>query len=93
MATCTALYPRWHCTTSAVSSSTPRPSTPSPTRPPTPTPVRFRSSSTWFSPAYSARNRSASIRIPVVPSPKARRIEVRFPDPAANPVPGFCSSA
>ena len=35
--------------------------------------------------AYSARNRSASIRIPVVSSPKARRIEVRFPDPAANP--------
>lgn len=35
--------------------------------------------------AYSARNRSASIRIPIVPSPKARRIEVRFPDPAANP--------
>lgn len=34
--------------------------------------------------AYSARNRSASIRIPVVASP-ARRIEVRFPDPAANP--------
>ncbi len=35
--------------------------------------------------AYSARNRSASIRIPVVASPKARRIEARFPDPAANP--------
>ncbi|GAK16234.1 LOW QUALITY PROTEIN: glutamine synthetase type I [Vibrio sp. JCM 19053] len=35
--------------------------------------------------AYSARNRSASIRIPVVPSPKARRIEVRFGDQAANP--------
>ena len=39
--------------------------------------------------AYSARNRSASIRIPVVPSPKARRIEVRFPDPAGNPYLGF----
>ena len=35
--------------------------------------------------AYSARNRSASIRIPLVASAKARRIEVRFPDPAANP--------
>ncbi len=35
--------------------------------------------------AYSARNRSASIRIPVAPSPKARRIEVRFGDPTANP--------
>lgn len=35
--------------------------------------------------AYSARNRSASIRIPFVNSPKARRIEARFPDPSANP--------
>lgn len=34
--------------------------------------------------AYSARNRSAAIRIPYVSSPKAARIEVRFPDPAAN---------
>jgi len=34
--------------------------------------------------AYSARNRSASIRIPWVASPKARRIEVRFPDAAGN---------
>jgi len=39
--------------------------------------------------AYSARNRSASIRIPFVPNPKARRIEVRFPDPAANPYLAF----
>jgi glutamine synthetase len=35
--------------------------------------------------AYSARNRSASIRIPHVPSPKGRRVETRFPDPSANP--------
>src|SRR5215471_2024649 len=35
--------------------------------------------------AYSARNRSAAVRIPLVTSPKARRIEVRFPDPTANP--------
>uniref|UniRef100_UPI0025FD4F89 type I glutamate--ammonia ligase n=1 Tax=Neptuniibacter sp. UBA847 TaxID=1946977 RepID=UPI0025FD4F89 len=35
--------------------------------------------------AYSARNRSASIRIPYVTNPKARRVEARFPDPSANP--------
>lgn len=35
--------------------------------------------------AYSARNRSASIRIPYVTTSKARRIETRFPDPIANP--------
>ena len=35
--------------------------------------------------AYSAKNRSASIRIPHVASDKARRIETRFPDPMANP--------
>ncbi|MDN3564438.1 type I glutamate--ammonia ligase [Paeniroseomonas aquatica] len=35
--------------------------------------------------AYSARNRSASCRIPYTTSPKAKRVEVRFPDPSANP--------
>lgn len=35
--------------------------------------------------AYSARNRSASIRIPHVSNPKGRRVETRFPDPLANP--------
>lgn len=35
--------------------------------------------------AYSASNRSAAIRIPYTSSPKGRRIEVRFPDPSANP--------
>jgi glutamine synthetase len=39
--------------------------------------------------AYSARNRSASIRVPYVANPKARRIEVRFPDPTANPYLAF----
>ncbi|MCK7459794.1 glutamate--ammonia ligase [Idiomarina aminovorans] len=39
--------------------------------------------------AYSARNRSASIRIPLVSSAKGRRIEVRFPDPSANPYLAF----
>ncbi|MCX7056140.1 MAG: glutamate--ammonia ligase [Pseudomonadota bacterium] len=41
--------------------------------------------------AYSARNRSASIRIPFVSSPKARRIEVRFPDSTANPYFAFAA--
>ena len=36
--------------------------------------------------AYSARNRSASCRIPWVSSPKARRIEIRFPDSCGNPI-------
>jgi glutamine synthetase len=39
--------------------------------------------------AYSARNRSASCRIPYATSPKAKRVEVRFPDPGANPYLGF----
>ncbi|MGB0956555.1 MAG: type I glutamate--ammonia ligase [Panacagrimonas sp.] len=39
--------------------------------------------------AYSARNRSASIRVPWVSNPKARRIEVRFPDSMANPYFAF----
>ena len=39
--------------------------------------------------AYSARNRSASIRIPHVSNPKGRRIEIRFPDPSANPYLAF----
>ncbi len=41
--------------------------------------------------AYSARNRSASIRIPWVSSPKGRRIEVRFPDSTSNPYLAFTS--
>lgn len=39
--------------------------------------------------AYSACNRSASIRVPHVPNPKGRRIEVRFPDCTANPYLAF----
>ncbi len=39
--------------------------------------------------AYSARNRSASCRIPYATSPKAKRVEVRFPDPSANPYLAF----
>ena len=41
--------------------------------------------------AYSARNRSASIRIPYVSNPKGRRIEVRFPDSLANPYFAFAA--
>jgi glutamine synthetase len=41
--------------------------------------------------AYSARNRSASCRIPHVTSPKAKRIEIRFPDPGANPYLAFAA--
>ncbi|CDK97361.1 Glutamine synthetase I (Glutamate--ammonia ligase I) (GSI) [Magnetospirillum gryphiswaldense MSR-1 v2] len=39
--------------------------------------------------AYSARNRSASCRIPYATSPKAKRVEIRFPDPGANPYLAF----
>ena len=41
--------------------------------------------------AYSSRNRSASIRIPYVSNPKARRIEVRFPDAGSNPYFAFAA--
>ena len=41
--------------------------------------------------AYSGRNRSASIRIPYVANAKGRRIEVRFPDPTANPYLAFAA--
>ncbi|MGD9535726.1 MAG: type I glutamate--ammonia ligase [Alphaproteobacteria bacterium] len=41
--------------------------------------------------AYSARNRSASCRIPHAASPKGKRVEVRFPDPAANPYLAFAA--
>ena len=39
--------------------------------------------------AYSARNRSASCRIPFSSSPAGKRVEVRFPDPTANPYFAF----
>ena len=41
--------------------------------------------------AYSARNRSASCRIPFSASPKGKRVEVRFPDPTANPYLAFAA--
>src|SRR6478736_4357624 len=41
--------------------------------------------------AYSSRNRSASCRIPYVNSPKGKRVEVRFPDPSANPYLAFAA--
>jgi glutamine synthetase len=41
--------------------------------------------------AYSARNRSASCRIPYATSPNGKRVEVRFPDPTANPYLAFAA--
>ncbi len=41
--------------------------------------------------AYSARNRSASIRVPFISNPKGRRIEIRFPDSTANPYFAFAA--
>ena len=41
--------------------------------------------------AYSSRNRSASCRIPFSTNPKAKRVEVRFPDPTANPYLAFAA--
>ena len=44
--------------------------------------------------AYSSRNRSAACRIPMYsPSPKAKRVEVRFPDPSCNPYLAFAAMA
>ena len=41
--------------------------------------------------AYSARNRSGCVRIPWTESPKAKRVEARFPDPSANPYLAFAA--
>jgi glutamine synthetase len=43
--------------------------------------------------AYSARNRSASCRIPIASGPKGKRVEIRFPDPGANPYLCFTALA
>ena len=71
--------------TSAASSSTPRRSTPSPTRPPIPTSAWCRATRRRCCspiPRATARPRAA---FRSAPGPKAKRVEVRFPDPAANP--------
>ncbi len=75
--------------TSPASSSTRRRSTPSPTRPPTPTSVWCRASKR----RCCSPIRRATARPPAASrftsNPKAKRVEVRFPDPMANPYLGF----
>ena len=75
--------------TSAASSATPSHSTPSPIRRPTATSGWCRATRRRCCWLTSARNRSASCRIPFTSNPKAKRVEVRFPDPAANPYLAF----
>jgi glutamine synthetase len=78
-------------TTSAASSSTPRRSTPSPTRRPTPTSGWCRATRRrCCSPTRraTARPRAASRSDD---NPKAKRVEVRFPDPGANPYLAFAA--
>jgi glutamine synthetase len=78
-------------TTSAASSSTPERSTPSPTRPPTRTSAWFRASrhrSSWLIRRATARHRSA---FRMCSPTRARRIEVRFPDPLSNPYLAFAA--
>ena len=65
----------------------------------TPSPTRRRTATKRLVPgyeapvllAYSARNRSASCRIPYAASPNGKRVEVRFPDPSANPYMAFAA--
>ena len=76
----------WPCTPSAACSSTPRPCAPSAN----PTTNSYKRLVPGYEApvnlAYSQRNRSASIRIPMYsPNPKAKRLEFRCPDPSCNP--------
>ena len=77
--------------TSPASSSTPRPSMPSPTRPPIPTSVWCRATKRrCCSPTRRATvRRRAAFRYTT--NPKAKRVEVRFPDPLANPYLAFAA--
>jgi glutamine synthetase len=77
--------PKRPCGPWAASSSTAGPCAPSPTPPPTPTSGWFQGFEAPVNLAYSSRNRSAAIRIPMYSaSPKAKRIEFRTPDPSCN---------
>ena len=80
------------CTPSAACSGTPPPCAPSPTRPRTATSGWCPGYEAPVNLAYSRRNRSASIRIPVYsPSPKAKRLEFRCPDGSSNPYLAFAA--
>ena len=83
---------RWRSTSPAASSSTRRRSPPSATRPRTPTAGWCPGYEAPINLAYSSRNRSAAVRIPMYSSsPKSKRLEFRTPDPSCNGYLAFAS--